>query len=219
MYVIYIWKWSSARCQGRQWCGIIHYYWWTASIKLQLLFSRAGYASWGLSLSSFYYYCELYWHLRCFLRRMCNFRAVRRQNQNSPTTKSRVWNISCYHLDLSLNISSIDINDNSEVRHASPITVVYVEKWKPHQYYVNTLPDKVSAVPSESHSAYFFSFQITERLSLSQFLPTCHDLESVFCDLSKSNVHYLICALSVIWKTSLRFIKFMAFPLQTCSCR
>ena len=37
---------------GRQWCGIIHYYWWTASIKPRLLFSRAGYASWGLSLSS-----------------------------------------------------------------------------------------------------------------------------------------------------------------------
>ena len=39
----------------RQWCGIIHYYWWTASIKPRLLFSRAGYASWGLSLSSFSY--------------------------------------------------------------------------------------------------------------------------------------------------------------------
>jgi len=37
---------------GRQWCGIIHYHWWTASIKPRLLFSRAGYASWGLSLSS-----------------------------------------------------------------------------------------------------------------------------------------------------------------------
>ena len=36
----------------RQWCGIIHYYCWTASIKLRLLFSRAGYAFWGLSLSS-----------------------------------------------------------------------------------------------------------------------------------------------------------------------
>jgi len=38
--------------RGRQWCGIIHYHWWTASIKPRLLFSRAGYASWGLSLSS-----------------------------------------------------------------------------------------------------------------------------------------------------------------------
>ena len=37
--------------RGRQWCGIIHYYWWTASIKPRLLFSRAGYAS----LSSVYY--------------------------------------------------------------------------------------------------------------------------------------------------------------------
>jgi len=35
-----------------QWCGIIHYYWWTASIKPRLLFSRAGYASWELSLLS-----------------------------------------------------------------------------------------------------------------------------------------------------------------------
>ena len=41
--------------RGRQWCGIIHYYWWTASIKPRLLFSRAGYASCGLSLSSVYY--------------------------------------------------------------------------------------------------------------------------------------------------------------------
>jgi len=40
--------------RGRQWCGIIHYYWWTASIKPRLLFSRAGYASWGLSLSLVY---------------------------------------------------------------------------------------------------------------------------------------------------------------------
>jgi len=38
--------------RGRQWCGIIHCRWWTASIKPRLLFSRAGYASWGLSLSS-----------------------------------------------------------------------------------------------------------------------------------------------------------------------
>jgi len=38
----------------RQWCGIIHYYWWKASIKPRLLFSRAGYAFWGLSLSSVY---------------------------------------------------------------------------------------------------------------------------------------------------------------------
>ena len=38
--------------RGRQWCGIIQYHWWTASIKPRLLFYRAGYASWGLSLSS-----------------------------------------------------------------------------------------------------------------------------------------------------------------------
>jgi len=41
--------------RGRQWCGIIHYYWWTASIKPRLRFSRAGYASWGLSLSSVFF--------------------------------------------------------------------------------------------------------------------------------------------------------------------
>ena len=41
--------------KGRQWCGIIHYYWWTASIKPRLLFSIAGYASWGLSLSSVFF--------------------------------------------------------------------------------------------------------------------------------------------------------------------
>jgi len=55
MYVVYIWKWSSAHALGGEWCGIIHYYWWTASIKPRLLFSRAGYASWGLSLSSVWY--------------------------------------------------------------------------------------------------------------------------------------------------------------------
>ena len=38
--------------RGRQWCGIIHYHWWTASIKPRLLFFTAGYASWGLFLSS-----------------------------------------------------------------------------------------------------------------------------------------------------------------------
>jgi len=38
--------------RGRQWCGIINYYWWLALIKPRLLFSRAGYVSWGLSLSS-----------------------------------------------------------------------------------------------------------------------------------------------------------------------
>jgi len=36
--------------RGRQWRGIIHYYWWTASIKPRLLFSLTGYASGGLSL-------------------------------------------------------------------------------------------------------------------------------------------------------------------------
>jgi len=40
---------------GCQWCGIIHYHWWTASIKPRLLFS--SYASWRLSLSSVYTYC------------------------------------------------------------------------------------------------------------------------------------------------------------------
>jgi len=54
--------------RGRQWCGIIHYYWWTASIKPRLLFSRAGYASWGLSLSSVYY-C-------CFLRHQADFGSI-----------------------------------------------------------------------------------------------------------------------------------------------
>ena len=45
---------SNCSCaRGHQWCGIIHYYWWTASIKPRLLFSRAGYASWGLSFDQF----------------------------------------------------------------------------------------------------------------------------------------------------------------------
>jgi len=51
--------------RGRQWCGIIYYYWWTASIKPGLLFSRAGYASWGLSLSSVYYNPV---HCPCFIK-------------------------------------------------------------------------------------------------------------------------------------------------------
>ena len=38
--------------RGRQWCGIFHYHWWTASIKPRLLFCHAGLVSWGLSLSS-----------------------------------------------------------------------------------------------------------------------------------------------------------------------
>ena len=40
MYVVYIWK-SRSCARWRQWCGIIYYYWWMASIKLRLLFSRA----------------------------------------------------------------------------------------------------------------------------------------------------------------------------------
>jgi len=44
--------------RGRQWCGIIHYHWWTASIKPRLLFSRAGYASWELSLSSVKFFLD-----------------------------------------------------------------------------------------------------------------------------------------------------------------
>ena len=34
--------------RGRQWCGIFHYHWWTASIKPRLLFSHSGLVSWGL---------------------------------------------------------------------------------------------------------------------------------------------------------------------------
>ena len=39
--------------RGHQWCGIIHYYWWTASINSRLLFSRAGFASWGFPFHQF----------------------------------------------------------------------------------------------------------------------------------------------------------------------
>ena len=55
MYVCLHLKMEFRLCaRGRQWCGIIHYYGWTASIKPRLLFSCAGYmyASWGLSLIS-----------------------------------------------------------------------------------------------------------------------------------------------------------------------
>jgi len=39
--------------RGRQWCGIFHYHWWTASIKPRLLFSHAGFVSWGLPFLQF----------------------------------------------------------------------------------------------------------------------------------------------------------------------
>jgi len=39
--------------RGRQWCGIFHYHWWTASIKPRLLFSHSGLVSWGLSFLQF----------------------------------------------------------------------------------------------------------------------------------------------------------------------
>jgi len=45
--------------RGRQRCGIIHYYRWTTSIKPRLLFSHAGYASWGFSLSSVQLYLNM----------------------------------------------------------------------------------------------------------------------------------------------------------------
>jgi len=53
LYFVYIWKKSSAHVLGgRQCVGIIHYHWWTASIKPRLLFSHAGYAFGGLTLFS-----------------------------------------------------------------------------------------------------------------------------------------------------------------------
>ena len=39
--------------RGRQWCGIFHYHWWTASIKPRLLFSHSGLVSWGLPFLQF----------------------------------------------------------------------------------------------------------------------------------------------------------------------
>jgi len=39
--------------RGRQWCGIFHYHWWTASIKPRLLFSHSGLVSWGLLFLQF----------------------------------------------------------------------------------------------------------------------------------------------------------------------
>jgi len=51
---------SSAR--GRQWCDIIHYHGWTASIKPMLLFSRAGYASWGFRFKQFNSTANLWIH-------------------------------------------------------------------------------------------------------------------------------------------------------------
>ena len=40
--------------RGCQWCGIFHYHWWTASIKLRLLFSHSGLnVSWGLPFLQF----------------------------------------------------------------------------------------------------------------------------------------------------------------------
>jgi len=37
----------------RQWLGIFHYHWWTASIKPRLLFSHSGLVSWGLPFLQF----------------------------------------------------------------------------------------------------------------------------------------------------------------------
>jgi len=34
-----IFPFSVCKTVGRQWCGILHYHWWTASIKPRLLFS------------------------------------------------------------------------------------------------------------------------------------------------------------------------------------
>jgi len=35
-----IWKWSVAHTSGHRWCDILHYNWWTASIKRIVLFSQ-----------------------------------------------------------------------------------------------------------------------------------------------------------------------------------
>jgi len=51
---VYIWKIEFRLCaRGRQWGGIIHFHWWTASIKPKLLFSHSGFVSWGLPFLQF----------------------------------------------------------------------------------------------------------------------------------------------------------------------
>jgi len=54
LYVCLHFKMEFHSCaRGRQWCGIFHYHWWTASIKPRLLFSHSGLVSWGLPFLQF----------------------------------------------------------------------------------------------------------------------------------------------------------------------
>ena len=62
--------------RGRRWCGIIHYHWWTASIKPRLLFSRAGYASWGLFLSWVCYLVSSPFFGYIYSQRMTNIQTI-----------------------------------------------------------------------------------------------------------------------------------------------
>ena len=54
----------------RQLCDIFHCYWWTASMKLMLLFSHAGYASGGI----FPYLSWIYWQFCLALSEKEGFR-------------------------------------------------------------------------------------------------------------------------------------------------
>ena len=49
MCVHFVHNWDLRNTTIWHWCGIFHYHRWKASIKPRLLFSHAGFASWGLS--------------------------------------------------------------------------------------------------------------------------------------------------------------------------
>jgi len=66
--------------RGRQWCGIFHYHWWTASIKPRLLFSHSGLVSWGLPFLQFDRYIR--YIIMCYI-------------QHKFDMNCRTWRVKC----------------------------------------------------------------------------------------------------------------------------
>jgi len=66
--------------RGREWCSILHYHWWTASIKPRLLFSHSGLVSWGLPFLQFNKTCV---HCQNLVTHRCHPSLYTRSPMNS----------------------------------------------------------------------------------------------------------------------------------------
>jgi len=132
------------------------YYWWTASIKPRLLFSRAGYASWGLSLSSVYY-CYMYvnelmnaiknntkpfWQRHSHVRRLQMQACILRRNKqlacNSFEPDNLVKNVLISWVFITTDIASVcEITVHTDIASVCEITVHYAIDFFVIMYFCN----------------------------------------------------------------------------------